>query len=56
MKIENLFGKGCKGEKVKFGKVSTESEILFGNRGGNLKQGEMHHCLKGMFCTCSDAR
>ena len=34
-------------EKVKFGKFSTESETFFGNREGNLKHGEMHHCLSG---------
>ena len=33
-------------EKVKFGKFSTESEI-FSETEGNLKQGEMHHCLRG---------
>jgi len=32
-------------EKVKLGKFSTESEICFANR-GNLKRGEMHHCLR----------
>jgi len=34
-------------EKVKLGKVSAESEIVFENR-GNLKQRKMHHCLRGM--------
>ena len=34
-------------EKVKLGKFSTESEIFLGNR-GNLKRGEMHHCLRWM--------
>ncbi len=33
-------------EKVKLGKFSTEFEKLLGN-GGNLKQREMHHCLRG---------
>jgi len=34
-------------EKVKSGKCFTESEHFFLNR-GNLKQSEMHHCLRGM--------
>jgi len=33
-------------EKVKLGKVSTDSEKFFGNRGGEiLSRGELHHCL-----------
>src|SRR6218665_568966 len=34
-------------EKVKLGKFSTKSEKFLGNR-GIMKQGEMHHCLRGM--------
>jgi len=33
-------------EKVTLGKFSTEPE-QFSEIGGNLKQGEMHHCLRG---------
>jgi len=35
-------------EKVKFRKFATESEKFSEIGGGNLKQGEMHHCLRGM--------
>ena len=41
MKIEIFFG-----EKVNFGKFSTESE-KFSEIGGNPTQEEMHHCLGG---------
>ena len=34
-------------EMAKFEKISTVSEN-FMEIGGNLKQGVMHHCLKGM--------
>ena len=40
-------------EEVKPGKFSTESEKFFGNRGENLKQGEMHHSLRGNGRLCS---
>jgi len=47
--IRNVFG-GWKSKsffpKGQIGKSSTESEKCFGNR-GNLKQGEMHHCIRG---------
>ena len=37
--------------KGKIGKIFTESEKFLGNKGENLKQGEMHHCLRGMDAT-----
>jgi len=42
-------------EKVKLGKLSVESEKCFGNR-GNLKQGEMHHCLRGDGRPCKSVK
>ena len=41
MKIENFFGKG------KIGKIFHGVRNFFAN-GGNLKQGEIHHYLRGV--------
>jgi len=42
MKIEKFFGKG------KIGKIFHGVRIFFRKYGGNLTQGEMHRCLRGM--------
>ena len=40
-------------EKVIFFKISTESEIFLKDRVRNLKQGEMHHGLRGDVRPCT---
>src|SRR6218665_576778 len=42
MEIEKCFW-----EKVNLGKFSTEADTFFGNSEGHLKQGKLHHCLRG---------
>ena len=50
MKIENFSG------KAKFENFFMGSEFFFGSRGWNLKQGQMHHCLRGDGRPCTRPR